>query len=188
MSEHDEIIGRNLARLRDSVSQTDLASRMRTRGHKWTQPTVVSIEKGERPLRVSEAMDVSEILGVDLYDLVTYPPALTFYYQMSRTEEARAQMLAWALRYEAQAQLLVKEAAEYQKATGESLDYEIDNLEIVKGSGMSELLSAQAALAGFIKLEAAGPAGWGPAEAPSSSLMARFPPRLIDDGERQAEA
>jgi len=42
---------------------------MRSRGFKWSQATVWSIEKGERPLRLGEALAVTEILGRPLDDL-----------------------------------------------------------------------------------------------------------------------
>jgi hypothetical protein len=58
----DEKIGRNLARLRGNRSQKDIADAMRERGWKWSQATVWSIEKGERPLRVAEAADLAQIL------------------------------------------------------------------------------------------------------------------------------
>ncbi|MGC5078145.1 helix-turn-helix transcriptional regulator [Agrococcus sp. DT81.2] len=60
--EMDAQIGRNLARLRGELSQQDLAGRMRERGWKWSQATVWSIEKGERPLRLAEARAVADIV------------------------------------------------------------------------------------------------------------------------------
>ncbi|MEW1708011.1 helix-turn-helix transcriptional regulator [Microbacterium sp. NPDC089190] len=60
----DEQIGRNLAAVRGEMSQSDLAKRMRDRGFKWSQATVWSVEKGERPLRLSESEAVAELLGV----------------------------------------------------------------------------------------------------------------------------
>lgn len=66
----DEQIGRNLARSRGSLSQQDLATRMRERGWKWSQATVWSIEKGERPLRLGEAHDVADELRVTLSELL----------------------------------------------------------------------------------------------------------------------
>lgn len=59
----DERIGQNLAITRGELSQKDLADRMRERGWKWSQATVWSIEKGERPLRLAEAEDVADILN-----------------------------------------------------------------------------------------------------------------------------
>lgn len=68
MSELNKRIGQNLARFRGAVSQAQLASEMRERGHKWSQATVWSIEKGERALRLEEAKDALEILNGDLVD------------------------------------------------------------------------------------------------------------------------
>lgn len=58
----DERIGQNLAIARGDTSQKELADRMRERGFKWSQATVWSIERGERPLRLSEAQEVADIL------------------------------------------------------------------------------------------------------------------------------
>ncbi|SEF60179.1 hypothetical protein SAMN04488592_0621 [Microbacterium azadirachtae] len=42
---------------------------MREHGFKWSQATVWSIEKGERPLRLSEAIQVTDLLDVEIYNL-----------------------------------------------------------------------------------------------------------------------
>lgn len=60
----DAQIGRNVARARGAMSQKDLALLMRQRGHKWSQATVWNVERGERPLRLSEANALAEILEV----------------------------------------------------------------------------------------------------------------------------
>lgn len=62
MTTNDEQIGRNLASMRGDMSQKDLADEMRKRGFKWSQATVWSIEKGERPLRLAEAESVADIV------------------------------------------------------------------------------------------------------------------------------
>lgn len=64
MSITDDQIGKNLTRLRGEMSQAELAERMRERGYKWSQATVWSVEKGERPLRLTEAEDIAAVLGV----------------------------------------------------------------------------------------------------------------------------
>ena len=61
----DEQIGRNLVSLRGGMSQKDLADRMRTHGFKWSQATVWAIEKGERPLRLTESLALGKIFGID---------------------------------------------------------------------------------------------------------------------------
>ena len=59
----DEQIGKNIRRVRGDKSQKDVATAMSDRGWKWSQSTVWSVEKGERPLRVAEAEDLATILG-----------------------------------------------------------------------------------------------------------------------------
>lgn len=44
---------------------------MKDLGWKWSQATVWSIEKGERPLRVAEAQDLIEILNIPSIDSLT---------------------------------------------------------------------------------------------------------------------
>lgn len=67
----DEEIGRTLNRLRGNHSQNRVAQAMRDRGHKWSQATVWSVEKGERPLRLTEAEDLAAFLRCDVKDILT---------------------------------------------------------------------------------------------------------------------
>ena len=57
------------------MTQQAMANAMRERGWKWSQATVWSVDTGERPLRLAEAKDLAEVLGVDvtalLYDGAT---------------------------------------------------------------------------------------------------------------------
>lgn len=46
------------------MSQKALADAMRGRGHKWSQSTVWAAEKGDRPLKLSEARDLEDLLDV----------------------------------------------------------------------------------------------------------------------------
>jgi len=62
----DEKIGRNIARLRDDMSQKELAEKMANRGWKWSQATVWSVEAGKRPIRFAEAVDICWILGAEM--------------------------------------------------------------------------------------------------------------------------
>lgn len=73
---NDDVIGQNLAKLRGSMSQKDLAARMKEREWKWVQSTVASVEKGERPLRLREAADLASILGCAIEDLMNPPSAV----------------------------------------------------------------------------------------------------------------
>ncbi|MFJ6427505.1 NAD(P)H-binding protein [Microbacterium maritypicum] len=50
------------ARGRAGLSQKELVAQMSERGFPWTQATVSQIEKGERPLRLSEADHLAELI------------------------------------------------------------------------------------------------------------------------------
>lgn len=50
----------------------DLANK----GFKWSQATVYEVEKGKRPLKLSEASALSEIFGITLQALVEFPDDL----------------------------------------------------------------------------------------------------------------
>lgn len=68
----------NLKRRREAqgITQTDLALRMRERGYPFHQQTIQRIEQVEdspRPVRLGEAIALSEILGTQLY-VLTRPP------------------------------------------------------------------------------------------------------------------
>lgn len=72
--QQDELIGRNVALYRGDKSQKAVADAMRARGWKWSQATVWSIEKGERPLRLAEADDLGRILDVQPYRFMSSEP------------------------------------------------------------------------------------------------------------------
>lgn len=69
-SDVDATIGKNLLRLRGDRSQQEIADGMRHQGWKWSQATVWSVEKGERPLRLAEALSLAKLLFVRLDDLI----------------------------------------------------------------------------------------------------------------------
>jgi len=69
----DEQIGATLIRLRSGRSQKDVADAMRSHGFKWSQATVWAVEKGERPLRLTEAQALGVVLGIN-YDLLLAEP------------------------------------------------------------------------------------------------------------------
>lgn len=71
----DVLVGENLTRLRGEMTQQALADAMRKKGWRWSQATVWSVEKGERPLKFSEAEDVAQILQTPLANL-SRPTAL----------------------------------------------------------------------------------------------------------------
>jgi hypothetical protein len=62
-------IGSLLAAARGDLSQRSFGSSMRGLGHKWNHLTVASIERGERPLRLNEAVDAARLLDVPLLSL-----------------------------------------------------------------------------------------------------------------------
>lgn len=69
---NDYEIGRNLSDARDDagLTQVALAEKMRSHGFRWSQATVWSVEKGERPLRLSEAAKVGYFLNIGPFDLL----------------------------------------------------------------------------------------------------------------------
>ncbi|PUB26799.1 helix-turn-helix protein [Promicromonospora sp. AC04] len=71
--ERDIHIGKNLTSRRGVRSQQALARAMRNRGWKWSQATASAIEKGERPLKLAEAIDLADELNVRLEDLIQEP-------------------------------------------------------------------------------------------------------------------
>ena len=81
MPNREQLIGENMQRLRSalSMSQADLASRMKDAGFKWSQATVWSVEKGERPLRLSEAEELSALLRVRGLDEFLSEPELILF-------------------------------------------------------------------------------------------------------------
>jgi transcriptional regulator with XRE-family HTH domain len=119
----DELIGRNLARMRGDMSQKELAARMKERGWKWSQATVWAIEKGERPLRLAESEDIKAVLGT-LWSLTM--------------EDADTQVVscnAWMYRANQQLEAAVREYLEAQM-----------NLEVaVKQDGVSPRIAELAA-------------------------------------------
>lgn len=64
MRARDEQVGKAVTVFRGERSQKSVADAMRERGWKWSQATVWSVEKGERPLRLTEAADLAVVLGL----------------------------------------------------------------------------------------------------------------------------
>lgn len=60
----EEQIGADVATAREraGMSQKELAAAIAERGFKWSQATVSQIEKGERPLRLSEADHLADLI------------------------------------------------------------------------------------------------------------------------------
>lgn len=68
----DEAVGRNIQELRKArgMSQAALARALEERGLPFRQQTIVKVEKGQRPLRLIEAEEISMALEVDIRALV----------------------------------------------------------------------------------------------------------------------
>lgn len=62
----DQLVSANLYALRQSagMTQTELAEACEARGLPWHQQTVQKLEKGVRPLKLTEALAVADALGV----------------------------------------------------------------------------------------------------------------------------
>lgn len=83
----DVRVGKNVMRHRAERSQQELADAMRERGWKWSQATVWSVERGTRPLRYLEAIDLAEILGTEALVFAADAPTL-----IERTHAASRQI------------------------------------------------------------------------------------------------
>lgn len=70
MTEVDAAIGRNVARLRGAKTQQEIADAMRGAGFKWSQATMWSVEKGERPVRLAEAQVLAGVFDCSLERLL----------------------------------------------------------------------------------------------------------------------
>jgi septal ring factor EnvC (AmiA/AmiB activator) len=66
----DRDVGRMVAQLRGERTQQAVANAMRNRGWPWSQATVWSVEKGERPLKLREAAVLALVLGTPVEELV----------------------------------------------------------------------------------------------------------------------
>ncbi|MBA2768637.1 MAG: helix-turn-helix transcriptional regulator [Sporichthyaceae bacterium] len=74
----DETVGARIRdlRIRQGLPQGHLSTVMRVSyDFGWHQSTLTRVEAGERPLRLSEAVAVAEILGTDVADLLGAPSA-----------------------------------------------------------------------------------------------------------------
>lgn len=99
MTTRDEQIGRNVQKLRGDVSQQALADLMRERGFKWSQATVWAVEKGERPLRVSEGEALTEALGSRLYKLTGSDTETDLQVSMHKAANAYREIQRWTVTF-----------------------------------------------------------------------------------------
>ena len=131
-TEQDIQIGLNVGVARAShpnhgqlMTQQALADGMRERGHKWSQATVWSVEKGERPLRLAEADSLAQMLKIPLVALLdpNGAEALTPVWvaetrvKQLQQEHSRAQAEAdnWAVQLAEAEQAAAKAGAAYAK-------------------------------------------------------------------------
>lgn len=75
LTEQEQWFGANLKRLREEkeISQTSFAQRMAEKGFAFHQTTVSRIEAGERPVRLSEATALAELVNATV-GYLTRPP------------------------------------------------------------------------------------------------------------------
>lgn len=73
----DTIFARRFRALREAaeLTQRQVADQASLDGYRMHQTTVAKIEAGERPVIIGEAVTLARIIGVDLADLLTPPPA-----------------------------------------------------------------------------------------------------------------
>lgn len=62
----DKELGENVRRFRGDMSQKALAERMTEMSVRWSQPTVAAIERGERSLKLTEAVALAEVLRMPM--------------------------------------------------------------------------------------------------------------------------
>lgn len=114
--------------MRGELSQSALADRMRERGWKWSQATVWSVEQGERPLRLAEAVDLAEVLGGRVPELLGSERANAARMVRTLVEETVAALVevsrhgAWVLSYQEQ---LAKWLDELRAVDDEHVDEEL---------------------------------------------------------------
>lgn len=68
----DKYTGRQVQKYREELGmmQAELAAALRDQGVNWSQATLSKVERGERPVRLSEAPTVAKALGRSLSDLL----------------------------------------------------------------------------------------------------------------------
>jgi hypothetical protein len=122
------------------MTQQALANEMRERGHKWSQATVWSVEKGERPIRLTEAVDVAEILGLRVDHLLSP--------QAAEASRARIRLTERGFRAVAQIHSRVAELLHIQEAlspVGETDPSELTQLVGLTPEAIVEEVRARAA-------------------------------------------
>lgn len=115
-NEMDRWIGESVVYLRGHMSQKALAAAMSARGHKWSQSTVWSVEKGDRPLRLAEAHDLAEALDATVEVLLVPPMDISYWRAVEsihrRVRDAQHNLSKAAHDYEAERQSLMQAIAD----------------------------------------------------------------------------
>lgn len=88
----NKAIGSNIARLRGQMSQSEVAKAMSERGHSWIQTTVSAVESGERALKLTEAVDLAEVLKAPLEAVASETVGV----YDTETELRRSMTMLWA--------------------------------------------------------------------------------------------
>ena len=111
METSDAQIGANLGLLRRGKSQKEVADDMRERGWKWSQATVWSVEKGERPLRLAEAVDLAVILSTEVTMLFETRSKVTYLGIEEQIDTARQSLVRELRAYRMRVRVVVEGAA-----------------------------------------------------------------------------
>lgn len=115
-AEQDKRIGQTVLTLRGDMTQQAVAVAMRERGWKWSQATMWSIEKGDRPLRLAEADDLAGVLGVgSASDFTSAPMSAHIKIGSHRAADAYGSMVASVREYlelKEQFEIILKIAAD----------------------------------------------------------------------------
>lgn len=136
MNLDDSEVGARLATLRGDVSQAALAAQMKEKGFKWSQSTVWAVEKGDRPLRFTEAVAAAEVLNSSIDLLLLDTGALDDFGAvkegLKRAAEARAVVVDDIVRWVVQIVSLNAAAEKLKETEGDQLSEELakyrDNL------------------------------------------------------------
>lgn len=102
-----------MLRERRGMSQTELARKMGGHGHSFHQPTVQRIESGQRPLKLTEALSVADILGSDLHTMMN-DVSLPFAHKML-VDELATDRLTYAIRAAFESKMLTSHATQIRE-------------------------------------------------------------------------
>jgi hypothetical protein len=122
MLESDREVGRVVAELRGERTQQSVADAMRELGWPWSQATVWSVEKGERPLKLREAVVLAAILGTSVETFVGVDPDLVLL--SNKLTHVHGEIAAHKQQIAALEQQLAEKRAELARSQQERLSLE----------------------------------------------------------------